>query len=113
MHFLVIVVGGEVDLQLEPFQEGGLDACPRDYLEFWDEEDESREHYLTGVFDSPLAKREYPERFGKSLREVFPTFDDYMEAVYGERDEVTGRYGDWYNPNGQYDWDVSGGRFSG
>jgi hypothetical protein len=35
-----------------------------------------------------LAKRDYPEHFGKSIREVFPTFDDYMEAVYGPRDEV-------------------------
>jgi hypothetical protein len=113
MHLLVIVIGDDPETQLAPYQEGGIDACPREYLEFWDEEDESREHYLTGVFDNPLAKREYPGHVGKPIREVFPTFDDYMEAVYGERDEVTGRYGDWYNPRGQYDWYVGGGRFSG
>jgi hypothetical protein len=113
MHFLVIVVGGDVDQQLEPFQEGGRDTCPEEYLEFWDEEGASREHYLTGIFDSPLAKRDYPEHFGKPIREVFPSFDDYMLAVHGERDGLTGRYGDWYNPHGQYDWYVLGGRFFG
>jgi hypothetical protein len=36
-----------------------------------------------------------------------------MEEVYGPRDEKTGRYGDWWNPNSQYDWYVYGGRYSG
>jgi hypothetical protein len=113
MHFLVIVVGGDVDRQMEPFQEGGLDACPQHDLEFDDVEDESREHYLTGVFDGPLAAGQQPDQHGKPLREVFPSFDQYMLAVHGERDEATGRYGDWYNPRGQYDWYRVGGRYSG
>jgi hypothetical protein len=113
MHFLVIVFGDDVDAQLEPFQEGGRDVCPQEYLVFEDVEDESRAHYLTGVFDGPLALRQRPEDYGKPLREVFPSFDDYMLAVHGERDEVTGRYGDWYNPHAQYDWYEVGGRFTG
>src|SRR5262245_39303877 len=113
MHFLVIVVGDDVDGQLEPFQEGGLDTCPEQYLEFHDEEDDYRERYLTAVFDCPLARRDYPEHVGKPIKEVFGTFDDYMEVVYGPRDEKTGRYGDWWNPSSQYDWYERGGRFRG
>jgi hypothetical protein len=113
MHFLVIVVGDDVDEQLEPFQEGGLDTCPEEYLEFHDEEDDFREFYQTGVFDRPMDRTDYPQRYGKPIREVFPTFDHYMAEVYGPRDERTGRYGDWWNPNSQYDWYEVGGRFSG
>ena len=76
-------------------------------------EDESREHYLTGVFDSPGTKANDPERLGKPLREVFPTFEDYMDEFHGPRDEKTGRYGEWFNPNSQYDWYQLGGRFTG
>jgi hypothetical protein len=101
-----------VDEQLEPYQENNYDTCPEEYLEFHDDEDDYREHYLTGVFDCPWAKAKYQEHRGKPIREVFATFDDYMEEVYGPRDEKTGRYGDWWNPNSEYDWYVSGGRYS-
>jgi hypothetical protein len=113
MHFLVIVVGDDVEGQLEPFQENNFDACSEEYLEFNDEEDDYREHYLTGVFDCPWAKARYQKHRGKPVREVFPTFDDYMREVYGPRDERTGRYGTWLNPNSQYDWYQRGGRFNG
>src|SRR5262245_14538665 len=36
-----------------------------------------------------------------------------MEEFYGPRDEKTGRYGEWFNPNSQYDWYQLGGRFTG
>jgi hypothetical protein len=93
MHLLVIVVGGDVDEQLEPFQENNFDTCPEEYLQFHDEEDDYRGRYLTGVFDCPWAKAKYQKHRGKPIREVFPTFDDFMEEVYGPRDERTGRYG--------------------
>lgn len=112
MHFLVIVVGDDVEEQLEPFQENNFDTCPGEYLEFYDEEDDYREHHLTGVFDCPWAKARYQKQRGKLVREVFPTFDDYMGELYGPRDERTGRYGIWLNPNSQYDWYQRGGRYS-
>jgi hypothetical protein len=110
MHFLVIVVGEEPEEQLEPFQENNFGTCREEYLEFHDEEDSLREHYQTGIFDYPDAKD--PDR-GKPLREVFPTFEDYADEYHGPRDEKTGRYGEWFNPNSQYDWYQLGGRFTG
>jgi hypothetical protein len=109
MHFLVIVIGEDPGEQLAPFNEN---TCREEYLEFYDREDSSREHYQTGVFDYPDANADDADR-GKPLREVFPTFEDYMEDFYGERDERTGRYGQWFNPNAQYDWYQFGGRFTG
>ena len=113
MHFLTMVIGDDPDEQLEPFQDNNFDTCPQAFLEFHDVEDEHRERYLSGVFDGPGVKANDPERYGRPLREVFPTFDDYMDAVHGPRDERTGRYGDWFNPNAQYDWYQLGGRFTG
>src|SRR5207302_236175 len=113
MHLLVMVIGEAPEEQLEPFQENNFGTCAEEYLEFHDVEDESREHYRTGVFDYPGAKANDPERHGKPLREVFPTFEDYMEEFHGPRDEKTGRYGEWFNPNSQYDWYQLGGRFTG
>jgi hypothetical protein len=97
--------------QLKPFQSNDFCTCPKEYLLFKDEEDEYRERYLTGGFGR--ATGEYTEHAGESFRDVFATFDNYMEEFYGPRDEKTGRYGEWFNPNSQYDWYVYGGRFSG
>jgi hypothetical protein len=80
---------------------------------FDDVEDEFREHYLGGVVAGALALVRPPGDAGRPLREVFPTFDDFMREMHGERDGATGRYGTWYNPNGQYDWYAVGGRLSG
>jgi hypothetical protein len=112
MHFLVIVIGEEPEEQLAPFQENNFETCRGEFLEFHDEEDAFRERYLTAVFDYPGTIANDTEH-GKPLREVFPTFDDYMEELYGPRDEKTGRYGEWFNPNSQYDWYQLGGRFTG
>jgi hypothetical protein len=113
MHFLTMVIGEEPEEQLEPFQENNLGTCPEQYLEFHDVEEESREHYRMGVFDYPGAKANDPQANGKPLREVFPTFEDYMEEFHGPRDEETGRYGEWINPKSRYDWYQLGGRFTG
>jgi hypothetical protein len=113
MHLLVIVIGEDPDEQLEPFQENNFDTCREEYLEFHDQEDAFRERYRTGILDYPGAEAHDPEAYGKPFREVFPTFEDFMDAFYGPRDEKTGRYGEWFNPNAQYDWYQLGGRFTG
>ena len=46
---------------------------------------------------------------------MYPSFDDFM-VEYGEytsRDEETGKYGYWENPNAKWDWYSIGGRWSG
>ncbi len=118
MHILTIVIGEKPDKQLEPYQEyfacdypAGSPVAP--YVEFFDEEDDYRASYETGVFDGEHERRCHPERFGKPIREVFPRFEDFMEEVHGERDKKTGRYGSWVNPRGHFDWYQFGGRWTG
>jgi hypothetical protein len=113
MHFSVLVIGEDVDAALAPFQENNLGDCPEEYLEFYDVEDEYRESYEAGVMDDEHEKKRHPERYLRPVREVFPTFDAYMEEVYGERDPKAGRYGDWWNPNARWDWYEIGGRWTG
>lgn len=113
MHLLTIVIGDDPEGQLERYLENNLGTCPEKYLEFYDVEEEYQERYATGIFDSAEDKANHPERYLKFFREVFPTFDDYMTEAYGPRDEKTGRYGDWWNPNSQFDWCAVGGRFAG
>ncbi|GJM78138.1 hypothetical protein HMSSN139_06340 [Paenibacillus sp. HMSSN-139] len=47
--------------------------------------------------------------------EVYPSFDDFMVEYVGytSRDEETGKYGYWENPNAKWDWYSIGGRWSG
>ena len=110
MHFLVMTIGEDPEEQLEPFRENNFGTCREEYLEFHDVEDEFRERYRTGVFDYPGAN-DPGQR--KPLREAFPSFEEFMEEFHGPRDEKTGRYGEWLNPNAQYDWYQPGGRFTG
>jgi hypothetical protein len=111
-HYPILIIGDDIDVQLEPFFEGGPLEEPEPWHEFFDVEDEFRWHYEEGIFDGPFERREFPEKCGKPNREAFASFDLYMEAVYGPRDEITGRYGDWWNPSGQFDWYEVGGRWS-
>ncbi len=46
----------------------------------------------------------------RTYKELYPTFDDFMrQRKRAEYDEVTGRYGEYYNPNGMWDWYKIGG----
>ena len=99
MHYLLTVFGDDVDRQLDPYRENNSGTCPKEYLEFDDVEEEYRERFAR-------------ERFDPSGLGVFQSFDDYMTKVYGPRDETTGRYGDWWNPNSEFDWYVVGGRWA-
>lgn len=111
MHFLTLVIGEDPDGQLAPYQENNLGTCPEEYLEFFDVEEDYRAHYETGRCDPPAGRA--PGEPPRHAREVHPTFDAYMAAAYGPRDEKTGRYGDWWNPNSEYDWYEVGGRWAG
>lgn len=110
-HYPLLVIGEAAELK--PYLGGGPSGEPEPWQEFFDLEDEYRERYENGVLDGPLERQQFPELCGKPICEAFPTFDGYMEAVYGPRDGRTGRYGDWWNPAGQFDWYEIGGRWSG
>lgn len=46
------------------------------------------------------------------VQKLFPTFDAFMTDYWGcEIEAGTGRYGNYFNPNGQWDWWQIGGRW--
>lgn len=114
MHFLVTVFGEDVDRQLAPYQENNFGTCPETYLEFYDVEEEFREEFRSGRFGTTGLGWFHPIRLLKLVRSTFMAFDsDMAEAHSGLRDERTGRYGDWWNPNAEYDFYEVGGRWAG
>jgi hypothetical protein len=140
-HFVVLVVGKDIEAQLAPFQENNMGDCPKEYLEFEDKEDEMLEEYNTGTIEmieladgsrhdksdqqflkpggKPFAHEYvYPEGHkvvAVPFKEKYPTFEDYAARWCGheERDEEMDRYGYWQNPNSKWDWFELGGRWTG
>lgn len=48
------------------------------------------------------------------LKDKYDSFEEYLEQYHGYRkDERTGAYGRWYNPNSKWDWYELGGRWTG
>lgn len=44
---------------------------------------------------------------------IYKTFENYIDQeCYASFNEETGKYGEWYNPDGIYDWYSIGGRWS-
>jgi len=53
--------------------------------------------------------------FDKPVKELYATFEEYMEEYcgYKARDPQKNRYGYWQNPNKKWDWWTIGGRWTG
>ena len=141
-HFTVLVIGENPEEQLRPYQENNMGDCPREYMEFFDVEEENREEYQTRkleavrLSDGALHSR-YEDMFYKVTDEskpwdkefvlpencelvevpasvLYPTYQEYLEEWHGYRkDEETGKYGYWENPNAKWDWYQLGGRWTG
>lgn len=138
-HFVVAVITDSLDKvedMLAPYQENNMGTCPQEYLEFNNVEDECRLAYekesselvkmqdgrllspIDEVFRTvPFGKYEIPshlERINVPHQERFSSFELYMEEYEGYRnkDEITGKYGYWENPNAKWDWWTVGGRWS-
>lgn len=47
------------------------------------------------------------------LKDIYATFEKYMDEYVHSRDPKTGKYGHWQNPNRKWDWYSIGGRYSG
>ncbi len=137
-HFAVIVVGSDVDEQMEPYAEQDFDEK---YGVFKETETECLEEYNNEEVDIVVLAdgtmyNKYEEQFrkfdpkkfdttyvypeGSVLRkgkfsELYPTFEEFMEGWHGnsDRDEKNNRYGYWHNPSAKWDWWVNGGRFMG
>lgn len=137
-HFTVLVIGDKIDEQMAPYAEQGF---KEEYGIFNNKEEDSMQEYqndeveivvcLDGTLHSKYAEQfsyypkgsfsrewKYPEgsiiRQGK-FSEIYPTFEDFMREWHGmnSRDEKTGLYGYWSNPNAKWDWYSLGGRWTG
>lgn len=78
---------------------------------------EERKDFLSKVFDK--VKEQFKD-LGLIYNEIpypgiYKSFEEYAEKWqgYSERDEKTGKYGYWTNPNTKWDWYQIGGRWQG
>lgn len=94
-HFSVLVIGGNPEEQLAPYQENNMGDCPEQYLEFFDVTDE----YLKEYQENPEHQKEYPN------------FEAFMHSYSRYEKNDDGRYGYRENPNKKWDWYQLGGRF--
>jgi len=126
--FSVLVVGDEIEDQMAPFQENNMGTCRPEYLQFFDIEDESLDEYENGStemgycedgvyrfahdIDNPSVLRPIPKVLSRGQRfykEQYASFEQYMKDFcgYESRDEKTGRFGYWENPNKKWDgWKI-------
>lgn len=141
-HFSVAVIANdvnEIEDLLAPYQENNMGDCPKEYMKFYNIESEEREEYekvaitrikgpdgmLYGPDDKQFevenadgeTETKFPPGYVKvevPLKELYKTFEEYMEDYRGyEKDEETGHYGYWENPNARWDWYQLGGRWQG
>lgn len=140
-HFTVLVIGSHPEKQLAPFQENNMGDCPKEYMEFNDVEEECRTGYEkdtvtrvklgNGILVSPYddqfkkpnamgfgsnthAVPETLEQVEVPVKELYPEFEEYITDYHGyKRDQTTGKYGYWENPNKKWDWYLLGGRWTG
>ncbi|NCQ50298.1 ABC transporter substrate-binding protein [archaeon] len=137
-HFTVVVVGSDIDEQMEPYAEQDFEEK---YGVFNNTEDENLEEYqnkdvdIVVLVDGSLHNK-YEEQFkrinaktfssdyiypeGSVIRqgkfsELYSTFEEFMEGWHrtSQRDEKTGLYGYWHNPQSHFDWYSIGGRWTG
>lgn len=93
-HFTVLVIGENIEEQLQPFHEYECTGNKDQYVIFHAEpEEELREEY-------------------NSHKEDYATFEQFLQDYYGYQLHE-GKWGRWTNPNKQWDWWQVGGRWSG
>jgi hypothetical protein len=127
-HFVVLVIGDDVDRQLAPFNEQPEADDPYVEFVFNDQTEEFRKEYDEGsveiikrpdgswVFahsatDDDKAAQIAP--VSVKFSELYSTFEEFCEEWYDAEPNEQGRYGGYYNPNAKWDWYVVGGRWSG
>jgi hypothetical protein len=99
-HFTVMVFGEDAEKQLAPFQENNMGDCPEQHLKFNDE--------------TEYIQKEWDEEDQETKDEYNNDIDAYAEDYHGyKKDEETGKYGYWENPNAKWDWYQLGGRWAG
>ena len=97
-HFTVGVLvdrkGKKLEELLAPYQENNMGDCPKEFLKFSECEQDEIDEY-------------------EKHKEDYKNLDEFMDDYHGaEKDDTTGKYGLWENPNAEWDWYVIGGRWS-
>jgi len=105
-HFVVVVIGDNIENQLAPYQENNMGDCPKELLSFED----LTEEVVEGWNDLPLTTL---ADVGEEEVKEYPTIDDYAKDYHGYEKNDEGKYGYWTNPNSHWDWWEVGGRWGG
>ena len=99
-HFTVMIFGDDAEKQLAPFQENNMGDCPEQHLKFNDE--------------TEYIQKEWADEDQETKDEYNNDMDAYASDYHGyKKDEETGKYGYWENPNAKWDWYQLGGRWAG
>ena len=98
-HFTDLVIGDDVEKQLQPYHEYECTGIKDEYVVFV-EADESMEE----------LQKEYEET---STARGYDSFDKFLEDYYGYIQNDEGKWGRMTNPNRKWDWWVVGGRWTG
>lgn len=127
-HFVVLVIGDNIDLQLAPFNEQPEDGDPHVKLVFNDETEEFRKEYdeesveiikrpdgswipaYTAMDDGKAAPT---TPVSVKFSELYSTFDEFCKHWHNTEPNEQGQYGYSSNPNAKWDWYTIGGRWSG
>lgn len=106
-HFTVLVVGEDVEGQLEPFCELEC-SLSKDEIRI-DPRAEFICEYTTEELkkDFVRVKDEYPDRYYENLEEFADEYHGYSKL------EGSDEWGRWTNPNSKWDWYSIGGRWTG
>ena len=98
-HFVVVVIGDDVEGQLAPYQENNMGNCPQEYLEFQETDEDFEEDYEEYLRDN-------------EGEEDLLTYEEFICEEFGYKLHE-GKIGYWENPNKKWDWWVVGGRWRG
>jgi hypothetical protein len=107
-HFVVLVIGNDVEKQLEPFWE--LDLS----------DDEMRKDHRA-VFEMKIKKDDVSKEFEKWKKEdpdsqaklKYKNARNWINKWHGYSQNENGDWGHYHNPNDKWDWYQIGGRWTG
>lgn len=128
-HFAVMVIGDNVEEQLQPYHEYECTGIKDEHVEWVDETHEVTEGWgkdtvntvklngkVLSAYDNEVREyeRDNPEleRFETPVQEFYENIEEYAERYHGyERNGD--QFGRYTNPNAKWDWWVVGGRWRG
>lgn len=127
-HFVVLVIGDNVDLQLAPFNEHPENDDPHVKLVFNDKTEEFRKEYdeesvqiikrpdgswvfAHAATDDDRAAQIEP--VSVKFSELYSTSEEFCKEFHDTEPNDQGQYGYYSNPNAKWDWYTIGGRWSG